>query len=200
MLYAHKRENESDMETLIDTLKPTILIGVSGLGGSFSKSIVQKMGKINKHPIIFALSNPTSKSECTAEEAYNWTDGKVVFASGSPFEVVKWKDQIFYPSQGNNAYIFPGVGLGVVVSKSSRVTDEMFIVAAETLANMVSEADLEQGRLYPSLKKIRDISCKIAINVANVAFSNDMAQIERPNNLEKHVKEAMFQPTYSSYV
>ena len=200
MLYAHEIEGESDMDSIIETLKPTALIGVSGMGGAFSQSVVRKMGKINERPIIFALSNPTSKSECTAEEVYNWTDGRVVFASGSPFDPVKCKDQTFYPGQGNNAYIFPGVGLGVVVSKSSRVTDEMFIVAAETLANMVSEADLKQGRLYPSLMKIRDMSFKIALNVANVAFSNDIAQIERPYNLEKHLKDAMFNPTYSSYV
>ena len=200
ILYAHKLEDESDLASLIETLKPPILIGVSGLGGSFSESVVRKMGEINERPIIFALSNPTSKSECTAEDAYNWTDGRVVFASGSPFDAVKWEDQTFYPGQGNNAYIFPGVGLGVVVSKSSKVTDKMFIAAAESLANMVSEADLAQGRLYPPLMKIRDISCKIALNVANLAFENQIAQIAQPDILEKYMKDTIFQPAYSSYV
>ena len=157
------------------------------------------MGEINERPIIFALSNPTSKSECTAEQAYNWTEGRAIFASGSPFDSVTYGQKTFHPGQGNNAYIFPGVGLGVVISKSSRVTDDMFIAAADTLANMVSEEDLAKGRLYPSLAKIRNISCEIAVNVARSAFDNNIAQLSRPENLKEYVRDSMFQPEYPSY-
>jgi malate dehydrogenase (oxaloacetate-decarboxylating)(NADP+) len=200
MLYAHELAEESNLESAIDSLQPNILIGVSGQGGAFSESIVRKMGEINNRPIIFALSNPTSKSECTAEQAYTWTEGKAIFVSGSPFNPVTYEENTFSPGQGNNAYIFPGVGLGVVVSKSSQVTDDMFIAAADTLADLVSEEDLAKGRLYPSLVKIREISCKIAVNVAKQAFENHTAQVPQPENLEKCVVDSMFKPKYKSYL
>ena len=200
LTYAHEMEAEPDLSAAINKLQPSILIGVSGQGATFIESVVRNMGEINERPIIFALSNPTSKSECTAEQAYNWTEGRAIFASGSPFDAVTYGQNTFYPGQGNNAYIFPGVGLGVVISKSSRVTDDMFIAAADTLANMVSEEDLAKGRLYPPLAKIRDISCEIAVNVARVAFDNKTAQLVRPENLEECVRDSMFQPDYPSYV
>ena len=200
MLYAHELAEESNLESAIDSLQPNILIGVSGQGGAFSEPIVRKMGEINNRPIIFALSNPTSKSECTAEQAYTWTEGKAIFVSGSPFNPVTYGENTFSPGQGNNAYIFPGVGLGIVVSKSSQVTDDMFIAAADTLANLVSEEDLAKGRLYPSLAKIREISCKIAVNVAKQAFENHIARVPQPENLEKCVEDSMFKPKYKSYV
>ena len=199
-LYAHKMEDEFDLKAAINTFQPNILIGVSGQKGAFAESIIQKMGEINDHPIIFALSNPTSKSECTAEQAYNWTEGRAIFTSGSPFDPVSYGKHTFYPGQGNNAYIFPGVGLGVIVSKSLRVTDEMFITAADTLSSMVSKEDLFRGRLYPPLQKIRDISFKIAVNVAQVAFDNKIARLPYPENLEEWVRATMFQPDYPSYV
>ena len=199
-LYAHNIIGETSLGNVIERDKSSILIGVSGKPNAFDKSIIQKMAKVNNRPIIFALSNPTSKSECTAEQAYSWTDGRAIFASGSPFKPVSWKRKTFYPGQGNNAYIFPGVGLGIVVSKALYVTDEMFIVAAETLSDMVTKDDMERGQLYPSLNKIRDISLKIAVNVANVAFNTKISSIPKPNNLEKYVKCSMFEPTYRNYV
>ena len=199
-LYAHKMEDEFDLKAVINTFQPNILIGVSGQKGAFAESIIRKMGEINDHPIIFALSNPTSKSECTAEQAYNWSEGRAIFTSGSPFDPVSYGKHTFYPGQGNNAYIFPGVGLGVIVSKSLRVTDEMFITAADTLSSMVSKEDLSRGRLYPPLEKIRDISFKIAVNVAQVAFDNKIARLPCPENLEECVRATMFQPDYPSYV
>ena len=199
-LYAHNRREETNLAHVIATEKPSILIGVSGQPGTFNESIIRNMAKVNDRPLIFALSNPTSKSECTAEQAYSWTDGKAIFASGSPFDPVRWKHTTFFPGQGNNAYIFPGVGLGVVVSKASHVIDEMFIVAAETLAAMVTKDDLDKGQLYPSLTKIRNISCEIAVNVARVAFNANIAGIPYPENLEKYVKDSMFTPTYRNYV
>ena len=199
-LYAHKMQDEYDLKDVISTFQPNILIGVSGQKDAFAESIIRKMGEINERPIIFALSNPTSKSECTAEQAYNWTDGRAIFTSGSPFDPVSYGKHTFYPGQGNNAYIFPGVGLGVIVSKSLRLTDEMFIAAADTLSSMVSKEDLSRGRLYPPLKIIRDISFKIAVNVAKVAFENKIARLPCPENLEECVRAAMFQPDYPSYV
>ena len=200
LLYAHSFEENSDFLSAVKVAQPSILIGVSGQGGAFTEPLIREMGRVNSHPIIFALSNPTSKSECTAEQAYNWTGGRAIFASGSPFDPVQIENKKFYPGQGNNAYIFPGVGLGVVVSKSSLITDEMFIVAADTLANMVTEKDLKKGRMYPSLTKICDISYKIAIKVANIAFDKNIARIPTPENLEETVRDTMFSPEYPVYI
>ena len=200
LLYAHSFEENSDFLSAVKVVQPSILIGVSGQGGAFTEPLIREMGRVNSHPIIFALSNPTSKSECTAEQAYNWTGGRAIFASGSPFDPVQIENKKFYPGQGNNAYIFPGVGLGVVVSKSSLITDEMFIVAADTLANMVTEKDLKKGRMYPSLTKICDISYKIAIKVANIAFDKNIARIPTPENLEETVRDTMFSPEYPVYI
>ena len=146
------------------------------------------------------LSNPTSKAECTALQAYSATGGRAIFASGSPFAPVTYQGKTFVPGQGNNAYIFPGVGLGVLVTESSRVTDEMFAVAARTLASMVTQEDLDMGRLFPSLTRIREVSRAIAIAVAEVAFARGLARVERPADIAAAVTAAMYVPEYQSMI
>jgi malate dehydrogenase (oxaloacetate-decarboxylating)(NADP+) len=198
--YAHDVAFCPDLLTAIKTIKPTALIGVSGTPKAFPKEIVEEMCKINERPIIFALSNPTSKAECSAEEVYNWSDGKAIFASGSPFPAVTYKGQTFVPGQGNNAYIFPGVGLGVVAVASKRVTEEMFFVAAKTLALIVDQSDLDKGRIFPPLTKMREVSLAIAVAVAEVAYNRKLARVPRPKNLTALIKSTMFNPKYQSYV
>ncbi len=198
--FAHEIEGESNLLEAIKKIKPTIIIGVSGQAKVFTKEVIEEMARLNDRPVIFALSNPTTKYECSAEEAYQWSEGRAVFASGSPFDPVEYKGKTFYPGQGNNAYIFPGVGLGTVISKSKYVVDEMFIIAAQTLANMVGEEDLAMGRMYPSLKNIRNISLNIATAIAEYAFDHDLAQVPRPENIRQHIKEEVYQPEYKSYV
>ena len=143
-------------------MKPTAIIGVSGQHGAFTQHALEAMARLNDRPIVFALSNPTSKAECTAEQAYTWTAGRAIFASGSPFAPVTLGGRTYVPGQGNNAYIFPGVGLGVIVSQSRNVTDEMFLAAAHSLADQVKDSDIERGRVYPPLSDIRQVSAKIA--------------------------------------
>ncbi|KRT74644.1 MAG: malate dehydrogenase, malate dehydrogenase (oxaloacetate-decarboxylating)(NADP+) [Deltaproteobacteria bacterium CSP1-8] len=194
--YAHDHVSVTDFQAAVESLKPTALIGVSGMPRTFTKPVVEAMARLNRRPILFALSNPTSKSECTAEEAYTWSEGRAIFASGSPFPPVMYKGKAFVPGQGNNAYIFPGVGLGVIASETARVTDEMFFVAAKTLADLVTEDDLGEGRIYPSLTRIRDVSAAIATAVANLAFQRGLTTMSRPVNLAAHVKAQMYEPTY----
>ena len=194
--YAHEHPPIGDFLMAIRTLEPTVIIGVAAVGGTFTPEVLQTMAKINKWPIIFALSNPTSKAECSAEEAYRHTDGRALFACGSPYDPVKLDGKTFVPRQGNNSYIFPGIGLGAIASGTRLVTDEMFMAAAHTLAQLVSEADLDQGSLYPALQRIREVSARIAAAVAEVAYKRGLAAGQPPKDLLAYVQSQMYDPRY----
>jgi len=197
--YAHEHAGQADLVAAIRSLEPTALIGVSATGGSFTQAVVEEMTRLNPRPIVFALSNPTSKSECTAEQAYAWSGGQALFASGSPFDPVTIGARNWVSRQGNNSYIFPGVGLGAVAIRAQRVTDEMFLAAAKSLAAQVTADDLAQGSLYPPLAQVRDVSLQIAVAVAEVAFRQGHAGIERPADLPAHVRSCMYDPAYPQY-
>jgi malate dehydrogenase (oxaloacetate-decarboxylating)(NADP+) len=194
--YAHDHAPVGDFLTAIETLKPTAIIGVAAVGGAFTPEVLQTMARINDRPIVFALSNPTSKAECSAEEAYRHTGGRALFACGSPYDPVQLDGRTFVPRQGNNSYIFPGVGLGAIASGSRLVTDEMFMAAAHTLAYLVSHADVEQGSLYPALPRIREVSAHIAAAVAEVAYRRGLATGAAPNDLMAFVQSQMYDPHY----
>ncbi|MEK7361871.1 MAG: NAD-dependent malic enzyme [Pseudomonadota bacterium] len=194
--YAHDHAPIGEFLTAIKTLKPTCIIGVAAVGGTFTQEVLEEMARINERPIVFALSNPTSKAECSAEEAYRWTKGRALFACGSPFDPVKFEGKTYVPRQGNNSYIFPGVGLGAIVSRARRITDEMFMVAAHTLAHLVTESDLAQGSLYPALPRIREVSANIAAAVAETAYKNGLAGKPRPGDVPADVRSQMFDPHY----
>ncbi|HWZ72011.1 MAG TPA: NAD-dependent malic enzyme [Casimicrobiaceae bacterium] len=198
--YAHEHAPADSLLEAVKVLRPTAIIGVAAIGGAFTEDVVRTMAAINKRPIVFALSNPTSKAECTATQAYRWSDGRALFACGSPFDPVTLDGRSYVPRQGNNSYIFPGVGLGVIVSGSSRVTDEMFMAAAHTLAEQVTEDDLRQGSLYPPLKNIRDVSAHIAAAVATVAYRRELARGPAPADLLGFMKSKMYEPRYATYV
>jgi malate dehydrogenase (oxaloacetate-decarboxylating)(NADP+) len=198
--FAHDAPPAPDLLAAIEALKPTALIGVSTIARAFGKPVVEAMSRLNARPIVFALSNPTSKAECTAEEAYTWSKGKAIFASGSPFPPCVVNGTTFVSGQGNNSYIFPGVGLGIVASQARHVTDLMFAAAARTLASLVLPADLEMGRIFPSLTRIREVSAHIGVAVAEVAFKTGLAGVERPADVMALVKAAMWTPRYRDYV
>ena len=197
--YAREQPHIDNFLEAVKTLKPTAILGLSGQPGSFPKEVIEAMAEINERPIIFALSNPTSKAECTAEQAYRWSDGRAIFASGSPFDAVKLGNQTLVPGQGNNVYIFPGVGLGAIVSRSRRVTDEMFLAATHSLASQVSESDLSRGSVYPPLSRIREVSALIAYEVAKIAWSQGLAGCEEPEDIMAVIHKHMFQPVYPHY-
>ena len=198
--YAHEHAPVADFLGAVKTVKPTAIIGVGATPGMFTREVILEMTRLNQRPIVFALSNPTSRSECTAEQAYAWSGGQALFASGSPFDPVTLEDgRRFVPRQGNNSYIFPGVGLGVVAVRASRVTDDMFMAAARTLATHVGENDLAQGSLYPPLNRVREVSAHIAAAVAEVAFRSGLAEIERPADMLDLMRSQMYEPRYASY-
>jgi malate dehydrogenase (oxaloacetate-decarboxylating)(NADP+) len=198
--YAQDHAPIGDFLTAIKTLKPTAIIGVSAVGGSFTKEVLEEMARINQRPIVFALSNPTSRAECDAEQAYRWTSGRALFACGSPFDPVQFNGKTFVPRQGNNSYIFPGVGLGVIASRARHITDDMFMAAAHTLAHMVTESDLEQGSLYPALPRIREVSAHIATAIADAAYDSGLAGKSKPQDVLADVQSQMYDPHYKSYV
>ena len=198
--FAHEYYEKKDLSDIIQAIRPTALIGISGQANAFSKNVLELMKGINDYPLVFALSNPTSSSECTAENAYKWTRGKCLFASGSPFDSVEIEGKTFIPGQGNNAYIFPGVGLGIILSKAEVISDDLFLAAAETLSILVSDKELSSGQLYPSIKDIKKVSKEIAITVAKKAFSEGLTNMAIPQNIESSLDRIIYNPVYPDYI
>ncbi|MFN8650808.1 MAG: NAD-dependent malic enzyme [Gemmatimonadales bacterium] len=188
-----------DLLSAVEAFRPTALVGVSGSAGAFSEPVLRALAGINRRPIIFPLSNPTSCSECTADQAFAWTDGRAVFASGSPFGPVVVNGRKVTPSQSNNAYIFPGVGLGVMLSRARRVTSAMFLEAARALAALATDATLAEGRLFSPLREIRDVSAAIAVAVMEVAYRDGLATRARPADLAGFVRANMYDAHYPEY-
>ncbi|MED6107245.1 NADP-dependent malic enzyme 4, chloroplastic [Stylosanthes scabra] len=198
--WAHDHEPVHRLVDAVNKIKPTVLIGTSGQGRTFTKEVIEAMASINEKPIILSLSNPTSQSECTAEEAYKWSQGRAIFASGSPFPPVEYEGKVFVPGQANNAYIFPGFGLGLIMSGTIRVHDDLLLAASEALAAQVSEENFEKGLIYPPFTNIRKISAHIAASVAAKAYELGLAtRLPQPKDLVKFAESCMYTPAYRSY-
>ncbi len=193
--YAHDHKPLSFAQA-VKEIKPHVLIGATGAPGAFTQDIVASMAKINERPVIFALSNPTSRAECTAEQAYIWSKGRVIFSSGSPFAPVTLNGKTYAPGQGNNAYIFPGIGLGAVICEAKHICEDMFLAAAKKLAEQVTQEDLKKGSVYPPLNAIRNASLEIAKAVAQVAYDQGLANAPRPQALEQAIADYMYDPYY----
>lgn len=195
--FAHELEPQSTFLDAIGEVKPTAIVGCAAQAGSFNAYVLSAMARINERPIIFALSNPTSRSECTAREAYTYTEGKCLFASGSPFPQVELNGKTFIPRQSNNSYVFPGIGLGLVTASPRVVPQSVFLSAAEALSKKVSDEDLENGSLFPSLTKIREVSQSIAAAVAEECFTAGVAGVPKPKDLSEAIQAAMYKPVYA---
>jgi len=194
--FAHKHAACTSFVEAIKDLKPTGIIGVSTVPKLFNQEVIEAMAAINDRPIIFPYSNPTSRSECTAEEAYKWSDGRAIFASGSPFGPVTYKGKTFIPGQGNNVYIFPAMGMAVLATQAKRVTEEMFIVAAKAVAEQVTQAELDTGLIYPPQSQILTASLHTAAKIAEFIFDKNLARVKRPKDIEAHVRQMAYKPVY----
>ena len=194
--FAQDRAPVSTFVDAVEALRPTGIIGVSTVPKLFTHEVIQAMARINERPIIFPYSNPTSRSECTAEEAYRWSDGRAVFASGSPFPPVEIAGRRFVPGQGNNVYIFPAMGMAVFATEATRVTEEMFIVAAQAVAERVTEEDLAMGLIYPPQSHILDASLHVAERIATCIFDQGLAQVPRPTDVGLLIRERVYRPLY----
>jgi len=193
--YAHAIPARGLQDAIRD-LQPQVLIAATGATGIITEAVVRQLAEINARPVIFALSNPTSRAECTAEQAYRWSDGRAVFASGSPFDPVTLDGRTLRPGQANNAYVFPGIGLGALACRARHLSDAMFLAAAHALASMVSERDLAGGTVYPPLTDIRRVSIAIAKAVARTAWRTGLAQRAEPVDVERTIGDMMYDPGY----
>uniref|UniRef100_A0A8C0BD77 Malic enzyme n=1 Tax=Buteo japonicus TaxID=224669 RepID=A0A8C0BD77_9AVES len=199
--FAHEHDEMKNLEDIVKDIKPSVLIGVAAIGGAFTQQILQDMAALNKRPIIFALSNPTSKAECTAEQCYKYTEGRGIFASGSPFDPVTLPSgQTLYPGQGNNSYVFPGVALGVISCGLKHIGEDVFLTTAEVIAQQVSEENLQEGRLYPPLVTIQQVSLKIAVRVKEAYRNNTASTYPQPKDLEAFIRSQVYSTDYSSFV
>ena len=198
--YAHPHEPTKDLVTAIKSIKPNAIIGVSTVGKAFNQQVVEVMSQINARPIIFALSNPTDKAECSAQEAYNWSKGKALYAAGVQFPPVQYGGQTLLPGQANNSYVFPAVGMAIYATQAKRVTDEMFTEAARAISDQVTPDQLKQGLLYPPQSNILETELKTAARVAEVVFNSNLARVERPADLEAFIRSHLYKPEYRSLV
>jgi malate dehydrogenase (oxaloacetate-decarboxylating)(NADP+) len=194
--YAHPHAPSRDFVSVIESVKPTMLIGVSTVGKTFTRPVVEAMSRLNDRPIIFALSNPTEHAECNPEDAYKWSKGKALYAGGVQFPPVSYGGRTFLPGQANNFYIFPAVGMAIHATKPKRVTDEMFIEAAHALADQVTPAELEQGLLFPPQSNILETEIKIAARVAKVVFDSNLARVARPKDFDAFIRSHIYKPEY----
>jgi malate dehydrogenase (oxaloacetate-decarboxylating)(NADP+) len=195
--FAHPHAPVDTLAEAVNIIKPTVLIGAAAIGGAFTPEIIKAMATFNKRPIIFALSNPTSKAECTAEDAYKYSNGNAVFASGSPFAPVEYNGKKFYPGQGNNSYIFPGVALGVIAAAAKTIPEDIFLISAKALAELVTDADLANGSLYPPLETIQACSIEIAEKVLDYSYEHNLASFfPKPLNTREFIKAQMYDPKY----
>ncbi|XP_013055265.3 NADP-dependent malic enzyme, mitochondrial isoform X2 [Anser cygnoides] len=201
-MFAQDHPSVNTLEEVVQKVKPTAIIGVAAIAGAFTEKILKDMAAFNERPIVFALSNPTSKAECTAEQCYRLTEGRGIFASGSPFSKVTLPNgQTFFPGQGNNAYVFPGVALGVIACGVRHISDDIFLLTAESIAAEVTEQNLAEGRLYPPLDSIREVSFKIAVKIVNWAYKHGLASwYPEPADKEAFVKQLIYSPDYDSFV
>jgi malate dehydrogenase (oxaloacetate-decarboxylating)(NADP+) len=200
MPYAHEHAPTKDFVAAVESIKPTTIVGVSTIGGAFTQKVVEAMSRINKRPVILALSNPTEHAECTAEQAYNWSLGKAIYAAGVPFAPVHTNDQTFLPGQANNFYIFPAVGMAIFATQAKRVTDEMFIEAGQAVADQVPSELLKQGLLYPLQSNILETEIKTAARVAALVFDSNLARVDRPANMEAFIRRHVYKPEYQTLV
>ena len=194
--FAHQHAPCKSFVDAINAIKPNGIVGVSTVPKLFNQAVIEAMSKVNAQPIIFPYSNPTSRSECTAEEAYKWSNGKAIFASGSPFDPVTLGAKTFIPGQGNNVYIFPAMGMAVLATQSKRVTQQMFIVAAKAVAEQVTQEDLNSGLIYPPQSQILAASLHTAAKVATYVFDQGLASVDRPTDIAAHIKEIAYKPVY----
>jgi malate dehydrogenase (oxaloacetate-decarboxylating)(NADP+) len=194
--FAQDRPAVSSFVEAVRALRPTGIIGVSTVPKLFTREVIHAMAEINERPIIFPYSNPTSRSECTAEEAYSWSDGRAVFASGSPFPPVDIAGKHFVPGQGNNVYIFPAMGMAVFATEATRVTEEMFIVAAKAVAEQVTEENLETGLIYPPQSRILEASLHVAERLAGYIFDKGLARVPRPDDVGALIRARTYRPLY----
>jgi malate dehydrogenase (oxaloacetate-decarboxylating)(NADP+) len=196
--FAHQHAPCTSFVDAINAVKPNGIVGVSTVPKLFNQAVIEAMSKVNAQPIIFPYSNPTSRSECTAEEAYKWSNGKAIFASGSPFDPVTLGAKTFVPGQGNNVYIFPAMGMAVLATQAKRVTQQMFIVAAKAVAEQVTQEDLDSGLIYPPQSQILEASLHTAAKIASYVFDQDLARVKRPKDIAAHIKELAYKPVYGA--
>jgi malate dehydrogenase (oxaloacetate-decarboxylating)(NADP+) len=195
--YAHPHAPTRDFVAAIKDLKPTTIIGVSTIGGAFNQKVIEAMAAVNARPVILALSNPTSCAECTPEQAYTWSKGTAIYAAGVPFGPVHLNGVTYLPGQANNFYIYPAIGMAVYATEAKRVTDEMFIEAAKTVADQVPPELLKQGLMYPLQSNILETEIKTATRVATLVFERGLAGIPRPADIEALIRSKVYKPAYA---
>lgn len=195
-VFISKSKPTKDLLTAVKESKPSILIGVSTIGKAFSEAVVKGMSALNKRPVIFALSNPTEHAECSAEEAYQWSEGTAIFASGVPFDPVKFDGKVFVPGQANNFYCFPGVSLAIYATNAKRITDEIWIESAKALAGLLTDEERERGMVFPPQSKIFSISTQVAVKVADAIFKAGLAQVDPPEDILAWITQLQYKAVY----